>query len=136
MLLQFSHVFYFLAALMAWRKGYRAFALALFVMIVVSMVTHRQEEISKTTYADTSALEWFEKTTVIFVATYSAVQFNHYIDITSWVLLAFSAIFFIFGHTSYYSGRVREYLTAHTVWHLGTGLAILRVIKATPHNGS
>jgi hypothetical protein len=132
LVLQFSHVFYFLAATMAWEKGYKAFSLALFLMIAVSMITHRSEEVSKTTYVDTSALEWFEKSVVIGVATFSAVQFNTYIDITSWILLGFSAAFFVLGHTSYYAGRQKEYLTAHTIWHLGTGLAILRVIKATP----
>ena len=132
LILQASHVFYFLAAIMSWEKGYRAFSLALFIMIAVSMVNHRSEERATSTNIDTSALEWFEKSVVIGVATFAAVQFNTYIDITSWILLGFSASFFILGHTSYYAGRQKEYLTAHTIWHLGTGLAILRIIRATP----
>ena len=115
---------------MAWKKGYTAFSLTLFVMIAVSMINHRSEE--ELGIIDTSALEWFEKTVVVGVATYAAVQFNGNIDIASWIILGFSAGFFILGHTSYYSGRQKEYLTAHTVWHLGTGLAILRIIQATP----
>ena len=127
--MQISHLFYFLAATLAWEKGYKPFSLALFAMITVSMINHRAEEI----YGDdTSALEWFEKTVVISVGTFAAIQFRDHVDIASWTILGFSIIFFAIGNSSFYAGRKREYLTAHTIWHLGTGFAILRIVKSAP----
>jgi len=127
--LQLSHVFYFIAGILAWQKGYKPFAVALFAMIVVSMVNHRAEQLHN---IDSSALEWFEKTVVLAVGTFGAIQFRDNVDLTTWAILGFSIIFFVIGNNSYFSGRSQEYLTAHTLWHVGTGISILRIVRSAP----
>ena len=129
--LQASHLLYIYAAVKAWNKGYRKYSSLLAFMIFVSLLNHREE--SKHGYTPHSdALEWFEKTIVLITFTAGAVQFRGSIDLASWVLLLVSALFFLVGHTSYYSGEMRAYTAAHTLWHLGTGYALLKVISNAP----
>lgn len=127
--LEASHIFYLVAASRAWKKGYHAFAIALFAMVAVSMINHAAERSA----SDTSALEWFEKTTVIFVGTFALAQFAATIDAVAWALLGGSLVFFMIGHSAYYqTSRMGEYYAAHTLWHLGTGYALLRVVESAP----
>jgi hypothetical protein len=128
--LQASHLFYFLSAISAWNKGYKGFSIVLFTMIAVSLVNHRAEQIYN---IDSSALEWFEKIVVIITGTYAALLFREYIDATSWLLLGGSIVFFIIGAQEYYRPHGETaYISAHTMWHLGTGFAILRIISSAP----
>ena len=130
--LQASHVLYFVAALGAWNKGYRGFSLALFAMIAVSLANHRYEQIRG---VDASALEWFEKTLVIITGIYGAILFREYIDRTTWLILGGSIILFWIGHIEYYQvNGDRAYTFAHTLWHISTGFAILRIISNAPNN--
>jgi hypothetical protein len=121
--LEFSHVFYFWAAIVAWRKGYILYSIILFLTVTVSMINHYVEQTN-----DATALEWFEKTVVIIMATYTIVAFRTKIDSISWVIFAISLVCFTIGHSTYEHQERYTYLIAHTLWHLGTGYAILRTI--------
>lgn len=129
LILEFSHLFYFLGALLAWKKGYIAYSLVLFLTLLVSIVNHYVEQ-----FNDASALEWFEKTVVIIMATYTLVGFRLYIDSIGWGVLAISVLCFCIGHSSYYLQEKNAYLIAHTLWHLGTGYVVLRTIQNAPDN--
>lgn len=132
LILQASHLFYFIAATIAWNKGYKGFSIALFVMIAVSLINHRAEELFND---DASALEWFEKIVVIVTGTYGAVIFREHIDVQSWLILSLSIIFFCIGSLEYYRpGAKNNYIFAHTLWHIGTGYAIVRIVSAAPNN--
>lgn len=130
LILEFSHAFYFWAAIVALQKGYTVFSIVLFLSLSVSIINHYVEN----TGNDSSALEWFEKTVVIIMATYTLVFFRFYIDAIGWSLLAFSTLCFIIGHSSYDLKEQNAYLIAHTLWHLGTGIVILRAVYNAPDN--
>lgn len=132
--LQASHIFYFLAAIGAWNKGYKGFSLVLFAMIAISLMNHRAEQVYG---IDASALEWFEKIVVIVTSTYGAVIFRESVDRTSWLLIGASILFFIIGHAEYSLPNGKgAYISAHTLWHLGTGYALMRIVSTAPTNPS
>lgn len=132
--LQLSHIFYFLGAIYAWKKGYKEFSLFLALMIFVSMVTHTLEG-SK---YETDSLDIFEKLMVIAVSLYGIILFGKYFDELNWVIVFFSLGLWGFAHAAYRLSEEKrvnfwDYIIAHSIWHLGTGIVLLRALKAAPN---
>jgi len=125
-----SHALYLYAAVVAWTKKYYSYSAAMFGMVAFSLVNHRIEEVYND---DKSLFEWFEKTSVLTVALLTTIQFRSNIDAASWALLSASLLLFLIARKAYYTpGGKDEYFLAHTVWHLGTGFVIIRIVEAAP----
>jgi uncharacterized oligopeptide transporter (OPT) family protein len=103
----------------------------MFAMVGLSLVNHRIEEVYND---DRSVYEWLEKTSVATVAIATILQFRSQIDSFSWVFLSISLLLFLYAHKAYYlPGKKGEYIFSHTIWHLGTGVVIVRIIDNAPN---
>ena len=126
LLLQFSHIIFFYAAYKAWKKKYYLFSCVLLGMLVISISTHYLEELYK--YNDNTFIEWFEKAYALTTLIFSIIIFRKYftLEIISYFLI--STVFFIMSR-NYYLKTHENYLLYHTVWHLGSGYALLKLIE-------
>jgi len=131
-LLQSTHALYVVAAAKAWGKGYRGFSVFLSVMIGISLLNHRQEQLHP--YQRTSRLEIFERLYVLGTSAYAAIQFREYIGWKNWTLLGLASIFYVSGDVDYYKREMSAYVALHSVWHLVTGWVLIRIVDAAPIN--
>ena len=132
-LLESSHALYVVASIKSWNKGYRAYSLFLNVMIVLSMVNHNQEQLFP--YSKQKSIEfveWFEKMYVYATILYSSLQFRNHISWKNWVFLILCLGIYYFSNVEWYLKNMFSYVLLHTIWHLGTGLILIRIIDESP----
>jgi hypothetical protein len=124
-LLQVSHVVFFYAAYKAWKKKYYLFSCILLGMIVISIATHYLEELYN--YNDETIVEWLEKAYALTTLIFAIVIFRKFFkfEIVCYFLIA--TVFFFVSRRMYVT-RHNNYLVYHTVWHLGSGYALLKLI--------
>jgi hypothetical protein len=132
-LLQFSHVIFFYAAYRAWKKRYYLFSSVLLGLLVVSIATHHLEELYK--YNDNTLIEWFEKAYALTALILSIIIFRKYFTLEVIFLFLISIGFFLVSRNMYLINH-KHYLVYHTVWHVGSGFALLRLVENAKINNS
>ena len=129
--LALSHFLFLLAGVKAWTKKYYLFSSLLFGMVVISLLNHELEEIYH--YNDNTAIEWFEKSFSFSLIVGAIIQFHNYFDLQIVTLFILSLLAFFIGRFVYSSSH-RTYIVSHSLWHLGSGYALLRLIEKLPKN--
>jgi hypothetical protein len=133
-LLQFSHVIFFYAAYNAWKKRYYLFSCVLLGLLVISIATHHLEEIYN--YNDNTFIEWFEKAYALTTLILSIIIFRKFFTPDVFCLFFISIVIYLLSRNMYLTSH-KHYLVYHTIWHIGSGFALLRLIEnAKVNNGN
>lgn len=131
--LQSSHALYVLASIKAWQKGYRGFSIFLTVMIALSLINHTREQMHPYSNAlSNEVVEWMEKLYVGATIAYAAIEFRRFISQSNWIFIGICLFVYFYSDLQYYLKNMFSYVIFHSLWHLGTGSILIRIIDASP----